>query len=433
MSTFSIWPAFGFRENPYSNRNLPPDETGDDLFVGRAAEVAELQRKIASEGTHPSVEGLAGVGKSSMVAVASYRMTKESLRLRDGTLYVPVRDFFQASTDADSLEQEVYLRVAQTLIGNVEAFRLARLEIPDLAGLDTWLNKPLQKNLSGGFAPVTAGYGATINDAEGFAESGFPAAVRRELERCFPSPGSGALICVLDNLELLQTSAEARNALEALRDRVFNIRGLRWVLCGSRGIVTHARSQRLSGVFASPLAVGPVPDEDAIELINRRISYYGDGSAIAPVTPRAFEYLYRALHSNLRDALAWAQQFSDWLYASYVVPEKALPDDDERLALLEAWLAEQADAAHGASRVQPRIWQFFVDLARAGGRCGMSEWTNYGFSTQQQMGTSVTSLVNANLVIRETDPENAARSIAIVTPQGWLVYFHLNRYELPVT
>lgn len=325
----------------------------------------------------------------------------------------------------------MYREIAQTLIGSVEAFRTARLELPDIEGLDKWLNSPQYRQGGGGAAGFSGNYGSTVNDATGFAESGFASAVREELARCFPTAGTGGVICVLDNLELLQTSAVARRALESLRDRVFNIPGLRWVLCGSRGIVSRARSERLSGIFAAPLVLGPVPDEDSINLISRRIDYHGEPDAAAPVTPQAFDHLYRALHANLRDGLAWAQQFSQWLYTEFVVPGVDIPDEDDRRQLLEAWLAEQADAAHSQTRVQPRVWQFFVELARAGGRAGMSEWERYGFSKQQQLVTSVTSLVNANLVNRETDPENASRSIAVVTPQGWLVFFHLNRYDLP--
>lgn len=177
--------------------------------------------------------------------------------------------------------------------------------------------------------------------------------------------------------------------------------------------------------------LGPVPDEDAIELIERRIQYYGESDASAPVTPAMFEYLYRALHSNLRDALAWAQQFADWLYGEYIVKEQALPDEDERRELLEIWLAQQADDAYTASKAQPRVWQFFVELARAGGRCGAGEWSRFSFTTQQQMVRAVSDLAAGNLVVRETDPENASRSIATLTPQGWLVFFFLNRYELP--
>jgi hypothetical protein len=432
VSAFSIWPQLGFRENPYSNQNLPADESGDALLVGREAEVGEVQRKIASSGTHPSVEGLAGVGKSSLLAVAGYRMMKTCLERQDGTLFVPARRFFQAATSVEAFEAEVFWDVAQTLIWNVNAFRMAAaVDVPNITALDKWLNNPQYRSGSFTALQLGLGFGSQANEAEGFAESGFKEAVREELHRCFPAPGAGAIICVLDNLELLQTSAQARETLEALRDSVFSIEGLRWVLCGSRGIVSHARSQRLSGVFDPPLVVGPLPDEDSIELILRRLAYYGEPGATAPVPPEAFEFLYRALHSNLRDAMAYAQQFSDWLFAEYVVHEKELPPETDRKALLEVWLTEQADAAHAESRVQRRVWQFFDDLADEGGRCGAGEWEAYGFSTQQQMGTAVTSLASSNLVVRETDPDNATRSIATITPQGWLVHFHRNRYELP--
>lgn len=54
---------------------------------------------------------------------------------------------------------------------------------------------------------------------------------------------------MLDNLEIVQTAGEARARLDELRDRLFNIPQLRWVLCESRGIVSRARTERLSGVF----------------------------------------------------------------------------------------------------------------------------------------------------------------------------------------
>ena len=63
MNMFSIWPQFGYQENPYSNQTLPSSDAGDQLLVGRDREVADLQRKIGSGGTHPSVEGPTGVGK----------------------------------------------------------------------------------------------------------------------------------------------------------------------------------------------------------------------------------------------------------------------------------------------------------------------------------------------------------------------------------
>lgn len=431
MSVFGIWPQYGFRENPYGNEYLPGDEVGDRLLVGRDTAVEAIQNRIASGGAHPSVEGPAGIGKSSLLAVAGYRMMRDTLAANRGQLFVPVRTFFQASESHVEFEDEVFREVAQTLIANVEAFRAAGADVPDVGGLSKWLNSPQYRSGQASAGGFGGGLGSEPNTSEGFTRSGFPAAVKAELQRCFPGAGAGGVVCVLDNLELLQTTGQARAALEALRDRVFNVQGLRWVLCGSRGIVTHARSQRLSGIFTPPMEVGPLTDDDSIELIRRRLDEFGNDASYAPVPPEAFEFLYRALHFNLRDAMAYAQDFSHWMYSEYVAEERDLPPADDRQPLLEAWLTELAETAQNSARVQPRVWQFFDQLCAEGGRAGASEWEKYEFSTQQQQVRAVTDLAATNLIVRETDPENASRSIAVATPQGWLVYFHRNGYEAP--
>jgi hypothetical protein len=432
MASFSIWPAFGFRENPYDNAGLPGNEQGDYLLVGRDAEVARVQRELASGGVYPSVEGPAGTGKTSMLAVAGYRMMLASLKEQAGSLYVPASSFFQAEESPSAFEERVVRVVAQTLIDNVEAFRKVALEVPDVAGLDRWLNDPNYRAGQMSLASFGAGGGASPNTSVGFAESGFPEKVRDELAKCFPTVGSGAVICVMDNLELLQTSANARATLEALRDPVFKMPGLRWVLSGARGIVSRARSERLSGVFGAPMELRPLSDEASIDLIRQRLSYFGESEAYAPVPPEAFEFLYRALHLNLRDALAHAQRFADWVYEEFIVGNKSLPTEEELRQYLEAWLTEQAEGAEQAARsVSPRAWQFFEDLAAEGGRCGAGEHERYGFNTQQQMGAATTQLVNANVVIRETDPDHSSRNIHSLTPVGWLVFFKRNNFDLP--
>ncbi len=429
---FSIWSQFGFRENPYDNEGLPGNEVGDSLLVGRDKEVGEIQRAVASGGTHPALEGPAGIGKTSMLAVAGYRMLTASIEQQAGTLYLPARTFFQASESAGDFEEQVFREIAQTMIENAEAFRKAALEVPDISELNKWLNAPQYRSASASAAGFGGGGGSTPNTGAGYAGSGFPAKVKAELARCFPTDGSGAIICVLDNLELLQTSQQARETLEELRDPVFQTRGLRWILCGARGIVNRARSDRLSGFFAAPIKLAPLPDEDSIELIRRRIEYFGDEGSYPPVTPSGFEYLYRALHFNLRDALAHAQSFADWMYGEFIAKGKDLPEPGEQQTLLENWLTYQAeDAEKDATNVQPRHWQFFDHLARDGGRCKAAEFEHYEFNTQQQMGAAATALVNANLVIRETDPDNAARNIHSITPQGWLVFFKRNGYQPP--
>ncbi len=382
-------------------------------------------------GTHPTVEGPAGVGKSSLIAVACYRMLQESVDAAAGTIFVPVQGF-QANTSVQAFEMEVYYGIAQALINGVDAFRRAGLAVPDVARLNTWLNDATFRQASGGAFGFSGGGGAVPNDAEGFTSSGFPEAVRAQLNRCFPASNAGAMVCVVDNLELLQTVGDARETLEALRDRVFNLPGTRWVLCGSRGIVARARSERLSGIFAAPIRVGPLKSDASLLAVERRLDEYGGFDAYAPVRPDGFAFLYGALNQNLRDAMAYAQQFSEWVYSEYVVPGATyLPDEQSLVELLEGWLADMADRAHEDARgTQRRHWQFFDQLAEFGGVARLSEWETY-FTRQQNMSNAITALEQVNLVVRGVDPENATRSMATITPLGWLVYFNRNRYQLP--
>ncbi len=166
------------------------------------------------------------------------------------------------------------------------------------------------------------------------------------------------MICVIDNLELLETVKGARDALEQLRDRLFNLPGTRWVLCGSRGIVSRVRTERLSGIFDAPIRVGPLEHSGSLLAVERRLAHFAGVAPYPPVTPGAFEVLYTALNSNLRDAMAYAQQFSQWLYSEYVIPNRELPDVGARGELLYEWLAKMADDAHADARgVQRRHWQ----------------------------------------------------------------------------
>ncbi|WIM73333.1 hypothetical protein QP028_07640 [Corynebacterium suedekumii] len=152
----------------------------------------------------------------------------------------------------------------------------------------------------------------------------------------------------------------------------------------------------------------------------------------APVTPKSFEFLYSALNRNLRDSLSYAQTFSGWLCEYLDSNPDQNPDEEDVRELLQIWLCEESDAAYqDAKSVQRRVWQFFDALAQVGGTARSADYEDFGFSTQQQFGSSVTSLEHAKLVAREVDPDDGSRKLVTMTPTGWLVYFHRNRYELP--
>lgn len=433
MALFSIWPAFGFSNNPYSQETLLPDEVGDRLLVGRDIESQELMSKLGTEGSFPTLEGPIGVGKSSLLEVTAFRMKRECLLAAAGELWVPAVERFQPSPDLQEFEAHVYRVIAQTLIKYESDFETAGLFRPNVDELNKWLNASRYTSWQGGggIGPLSAnaGGGEEGNSGEGYTKSGFPTAIRGLLSGAFEGR-RGGVICILDNLELVETVGEARATLDFLRDRVFNLPNVRWVLSGSRGIVSRARTERLSGVFQAPMRLGPISDTDTVLAIHRRIEEFGTGGAVAPVTPNGFSYLYSALNSNLREALSTSQEFSNWLHSQYIQKGKELPNPSDRDGLLETWLFDRAENAFkDASSVQPRNWKFFSDLCREGGRAKASAWEDFEFTTQQQYGSAVTQLADANLVVRETDPEDGTRKVYVVTALGRLVHFFKSRLD----
>lgn len=433
MPSFDIWSNFGFSNNPYSQETLPATDVGDRLLAGRSALIDEAQRLIGTRGTTPTFEGPIGAGKTSLLNVAIYRMYDACIRDKDKTLWLPAAETIQPNIDASVFEAEAYRIVLQTLIKHKDDFFRVGLPELNLGKLDTWLNTPEYESWSGGGGgfgfSAEAGHGHEPNTTDGFLKSGFPAAIRSVLAEGFRG-GSGGVVLILDNLEIVGQISAARNQLDVLRDRVLSVPGVRWVLCGSRGTVSRARIQRLSGFFAAPEIISPLLENEVVDAVQRRIIEFGSSTSVAPLSPDAFRVLYRVLNRNLRDSMSWAQKFSHWLMTQH--PEQDFPDEAQRMELLEAWLAEQAQRSlESAQAIQPRIWQFFDQLCENGGSVASSQLEDvYGFEHQQQGTNGITQLVNANLVVRESDPEDGTKTINAVTADGWMVFFSRSGFNI---
>lgn len=246
---------------------------------------------------------------------------------------------------------------------------------------------------------------------------------------CFRSQEQGGFIGLIDNLELLETSQHARAQLEALRDSLLNRPGLRWVLCGARGIVRSAASSaRLNGVLAEPVNLGPVSDDDTAEVVRRRIEAYAlDENAYLPVDADGFRHIYRILNRNLRDALKYCEDFAFWLDDQGEQPEAA----EDRFKYLEIWLTEQADASLAATTsVKQRAWQVFDDLVAFGGTCSPSDHAEFGFNSLMAMRPHVKELEEANLVISSVSDDDQRRKHIALTSRGWLVHYQRSGYAL---
>ena len=265
----------------------------------------------------------------------------------------------------------------------------------------------------------------------GFSESGFETVIEGWLRQCFPSAEAGGLICVIDNLELLETSQGARTLLESMRDEVLGLPGLRWVLCGSRGIVqTAASSPRLEGRLGSPMTVGPLSHDAVTEVIGkRRAAYRIRPDAVAPVGREAFRHLYNILNRNLRNALKHAEDFSVWLALESQPPWNR----DTNWQLLEVWLTETADKYRDQTRLGQAAWRVFETLAELGGTCSPSDNEMFGYNTPMALRPQIKALEDVNLVVSSIDDTDKRRKTISITPRGWLVQYARSGYRAPAS
>lgn len=431
-----LWEQFGFRENPYGTTPIPGDAEGERLLVGRDTEQRRLARRITSGATHPTMEGQNGVGKTSLVAVTAYGLAQDFREGSTRQLLLPVGRTFQldSSSTASDFIREVFFEVCQTIITHHELLNSwGRDRLPSLDSVRTWLNSPVVTSRGGGAS--LAGFGASVtegnvaNTSAGFNDSGFRTTVRAWLNELFPTRRDGGFVCVIDNLELLETSTAALALLESLRDELLAQPGLRWVLCGARGIVRGvASSSRLQGVLADPIDLAPIPDEAIADVIARRVEVFGSDESYLPVPPAAFRHLYDVTNHNLRSALKFADDFSLW-----VADQDPLPESDEDKAhLLEAWMAESADRyEESTSGVTPKGWEVFDQLTGMGGTISPGDFDLFGFKSQQAMRPYVRALEESQLVQTARNDRDNRRKTIEVSARGWIVRYKRLGYTLP--
>lgn len=428
----SLWTDLGFSSNPYDSRSLTANAEGLKLLVGRRREKRALLGQLANSSLHPTIEGDNGVGKTSLVLVAVYEAVMRRVNGDSDQTFVPVNILLQIGSDAADFQRRALLAIAQALIEHEAHLRDYGHDVTNLSELKRWMNEPIVTTVSGGAQAF--GFGANvdvadeINTSTGFSDSGFERAVRKALTQAFPTPESGALVAVIDNMELLARSNEARRVLELIRDTSLSLPGVRWVLCGAKGIVrASVSSPRLVGRISRPIEVKPVADATIEELIEARLHHFAARpDAKAPVGPVEFRHLYDICNANLRDALRYAQEFCIWLDDE---EELGRPQSDF-LELLQVWLADEADRITESIRLQPRTWKLFDDLAVSGGTCAPGDFETFGFASPQHMRTNFAQLERADLISAEVDEDDLRRRTVSLTSKGWIVHYSRSDYAL---
>ena len=68
----NIYQEWGFRGSPFQTTALPPSKLGKRLLVGRNDEIELLLKKIYNPPKIVTIEGMNGIGKTSLANVAAF-------------------------------------------------------------------------------------------------------------------------------------------------------------------------------------------------------------------------------------------------------------------------------------------------------------------------------------------------------------------------
>ena len=115
MNYYKEW---GLIDNPFNTFPLTPDEDGEVLLVERQKEMKQIKLQLCSSNNLITVEGANGIGKTSLINVATFELFREYLISNNGEFFIPCDICFQLTTDKniEDFVDEVMMAIAQTLI-----------------------------------------------------------------------------------------------------------------------------------------------------------------------------------------------------------------------------------------------------------------------------------------------------------------------------
>lgn len=418
-----IYEAWGFKRSPFQQTSLPANEVGSRLLVGRDEQVETLMRRIDDAPKMAILEGLNGIGKTSVVNVAAFRLYRRHFE-SNGPLYIPCRKVFQLQPDVDlqAFIDDVLIEVAQTLIDRRDDLKHSHLGA-SLNALDKWLNSPELKSYQGGLWVVQAGM--QVNSNPGFERGGLRNSILNVLRQVFPEQGQGGVICCIDNLELLQESNKARHLMEQLRDVLLQVQGLCWVLCGALGITYGvASSPRLDGYLHRPIELKEMDKSFAPTILRSRIEVFADRTdPYLPINQSEFDLLYGVVRGNLRTVLSYTDNYCQ------AVADGTIPTSSaEKRERFFKWLDEEAKAAYTVARtaLTPKTLRVFNKATSGAGTFSPGDFEAFGLTSMQTFRPYIKSLEDVSLVVSTQDDTDKRRKTIQVTAKGWLLDYYLD-------
>lgn len=460
MATFKFQDSYasnGFTANPFAVHALGANEVGSRLMIGRDDQIQLVGSKLHEHGKVTCLDGHVGVGKTSLVNVATYECFQAFLRGDTAQLLIPLNDSFQLTTSADVDEfcENVFRKVASGLLAQRELLSSYAYPEKPIDQLQAWLHSPVIEHVnetigataSGGVPGIlSVGVKADqasskqVNTSSGFNKDGLEQLVRRWLNEIFHVPGNGGVVCIIDNLELLESGTSARKMLEALRDRVFTVNGLRWVFCGANGVIhSLAASPRLGSFLNTPIIdVKNVAMQSIEPLIKARLKEFAvneaDAEATLPVLITDIARLYPIINYNLRDLLALVDQYCKHQYSI----NKGRMSATEKANRFDKWLEKESVESYKvlSGRISQDAW-VVLDVAMGTtfkGVIGVGGYREFSANSKVHVTMDLFKrwlkhLAKLGLIAKSiddqlpNDEEEFKREIYTVTAKGAMVHY----------
>lgn len=447
---------YGLTENPFMVHALRADKMGRTLMVGRDDQVNLVAQRLHKHGKITCLDGHVGVGKTSLVNVAAFECFNAFLNGETPQLLIPLNDSFQLTKDEDVNEfcAKVFRKVANGLLSQRQHLSAYSLPESAMEHVNAWLNSPVIQHLNeviGGAVSVgvpglfsatvksDAGASNQLNTSSGFTQEGLEQLVKKLLDEIFSVQGNGGVICVIDNLELLETGANARRVLEGLRDRLFNVNGLRWVFCGANGVIhSLAASPRIGSFLNTPIIdVQNIKTTDIEELVRARLKMFSSDEAKAeenlPIRLADISTLYTIVNRNLRDLLHYADAYCEHQFNIH----KSSLTELQKQTRFDKWLHKITVDSYSnlSSRIPADAWAV-LDIAMSDafkGTFGLGDYGSFNANSKIAIAQSTFSkrlrdLIKMGLISKAiedniSDDDGFKRDVCTVTAKGALVYY----------
>lgn len=429
----NFYKTWGFKEDPFKTRPLPPDDSGEMLLVGREKEIQKISRRLMTTEKIITLEGMNGIGKTSLINVANYKCFNSSMAKGFGPILLPCLTRFQleAEEDVESFLDRLFVALANTLISHEEPMKSrGHSSLPNATEVRNFLASPEGRSLRFSVGPVSY---AKVPKGASFLRTGLRTHVRDWLTQLFPNHNWGGVVCVLDNIEILKSAPKARAFLEKIRDPVLSMPGVRWVMCGSWGIIRGiASSSRLAGILHKPIEVKEVPN--ALRILKSRVSVFGvDANCYLPILDRDFLMLCQILDGNIRYTLDNLGEYCLWIAEEL---DERPESDSAKGRRFRQWINESSREEYKLleAKLDSFAWMVFDAAVKQSGEFSRSDFETmiyrYGYEDsleEELLRNGVRQLLEYSLLGCNEDDRDSKRKNHYVTPRGWLVRYARDR------